>query len=688
TQYEPADPATQVINPAVAPLIDSGILEPPDPAARSRGAFAMAASRYELTSVLGEGGMGIVFKAHDRSGDCCVAVKTLKPNFLANAGARKRFIDEAKEMNKIPASARVLVVKSFGTIEQPYYVTEFLPNGTLGGIIRKQGTLTAEQARRFTRDIAQAVAYIHSRQGKLHRDIKPENVLIDADGSGWLADFGLVWQVGETSVGLRAGTLPYMPPEVVSDERRDVGFEWDLYSIGATMYEMLVGHAPYADVLQRHALAPGQSRSQLLRALIAQQPPTPILRLNRKAPKPLVKIADWAMARDRRDRYLDADQMCNDLDRVGKNRRPLGPDQRESMDESIDSAPAGGLENFFDRLGIPSPGAVAHAARAGVLLACIGAAIYFAMPYIQGEPEPSPAPGVNAPADPAAPGDPNLAAVVDPGGAPGADPGVNPATHRDVDPGTDPGTDPTLEPGGDPGSNPGTNPGTDPGADPGTDPAVGPGTDPGERVAAAPPLIEQSNPNGPYGLKLEVFKDPPQITSPSRIGETDLIPATVVVGHATDRNIADAVRIKISLDRTGYVWLLMKDPNGDFRSVLPASEGDLGSTQGALSYSGRRPTFLPPLGSQMEFAVSPPGGEVTLLAIVAGKRWRIDGVTMLSDEPLSEGEEESEMLPLVPASAQVELYNSTETLGKYPSFDEAFGDDWQTAEYRFTVTTP
>lgn len=317
----------QLSNPHVIHLIKAGLLSPANAKAQARGAFAVVANRYELRDVLGEGGMGLVFLTYDNSGDCMVALKTLKPRFLSNEKARAQFIDEAKEMNRIPAHACVLVVKDFGSVDKPFYVTEYLTGGTIASRIRKDGPLPANLACRFSKDIARAIAFIHAKHGKMHRDIKPENVLIDDDGSARLADFGLIWNVGGGSRGLQSGTVPYMPPEVVGNQRMNVGYEWDVYSFGATLYEMLSGRAPYADIMKTR----GPSTTiETLRKVISDEPPTPILTLNRQADRSLARIADWAMARDARDRYFHVHHIQADLDRVSEGKKPLGPQQRAS----------------------------------------------------------------------------------------------------------------------------------------------------------------------------------------------------------------------------------------------------------------------------------------------------------------------------------------------------------------------
>ena len=280
------------------------------------------------------GGRGLVFLAHDRQGDCQVALKTLRPEFLNDAAARQAFVGEAKDMNRIPAHAGVLVVKDFGGVYKPYYVTEYLRGGTLGDAIRSDGPLDAKRSLRYARDLAAALGYVHTRHGKLHRDVKPGNVLLDGDGSARLADFGLLWQVGAGQGAFRAGTLPYMPPEVLNGERKDVGFEWDVYGFGATLYEMLTGQAPYADrlkALPRSSNDASGAAAQQLREMVEASAPTPILTLNRQADSKLVKIAEWSMARDPRDRYFGTGDIVEDLERVAAGQRPQRP-ARGSVD--------------------------------------------------------------------------------------------------------------------------------------------------------------------------------------------------------------------------------------------------------------------------------------------------------------------------------------------------------------------
>jgi len=323
TDASDADAAT------LAKLIEASILEPPDTAAQSRGAVALLEKRYELKRKLGEGGMGVVFLAFDRLGDCDVAIKTLRHKFLHDAAARRGFIAEAVQMNKVPGHAHVLVVKGIGSETKPYYVMEHMPGGSLGKLIRKEGPLPRDKAIRLAFDIAKAVEYLHVSGGHIHRDIKPENVLIAADGSAWLCDFGLIRQVGIGAAGLRAGTLAYMPPEVVTDLAKNVAFDWDIYSFGAVLYEMICGKRPYDELFNAKSNPVEQMR--LMKDEVTRRPPKAIQEVCRKADPALTRIAQWCMARIPRDRYSNITDVLTDLDRVRQNKQPLGPRQSVPM---------------------------------------------------------------------------------------------------------------------------------------------------------------------------------------------------------------------------------------------------------------------------------------------------------------------------------------------------------------------
>lgn len=327
-------PAPQEVDDSPAPpddeliraWIQAGLLKPATAAAAASGAIATLDDRYDLKALLGKGGMGAVFAAYDAKADCEVAVKLLQPRFMPIDDARRQFLDEAKAMHRMPAHASAVVIKDLGTEARPYYVMEHMPGGSLAS--RLHGSpLSNDEALRIALQLAKALEYVHTRLGKMHRDVKPENVLLAEDGSARLADFGLIRGPGQGAKGMRAGTLPYMPPELVADKGLNIGFEWDIYSFGATLYHMLTGQPPYADTL---ADAGDMPVTQKLRQAIAEKSPRPVQAFNRRADKRLVRVIEGAMARDRRDRYVAVADIVADLKRIEQGHWPLGPTQREA----------------------------------------------------------------------------------------------------------------------------------------------------------------------------------------------------------------------------------------------------------------------------------------------------------------------------------------------------------------------
>ncbi|MFN7990163.1 MAG: response regulator [Thermoanaerobaculia bacterium] len=202
--------------------------------------------RYELTRVVGEGGMGTVFEAYDEKLDRIVAVKVVKPEHFQNATVRRRFVREA---HAIAAIRHPNVVDLFDSGDlgdgSMFLVMERLEGRDLSDLHRLSGCGTPAQVASLLRQGAAALGAAH-RQGIVHRDIKPENVFLCPDGSGFrvrLLDFGLAKRVdGDrklTQSGLIVGTPAWMPPEQISG--REVDERTDVYSFAAVCYLALVG---------------------------------------------------------------------------------------------------------------------------------------------------------------------------------------------------------------------------------------------------------------------------------------------------------------------------------------------------------------------------------------------------------------------------------------------------------------
>ena len=284
--------------------------------APSRPGLIAAIDRFEVLSMVGRGGMGIVLLARDPTTEARVAIKMLPPELAGDAQVVKRFLTEAKHMYRLdhPNILRVLEVSDRAT--GPYYVMPYKERGSLARLIRPGEALDEASTLRIARQTAEALAFAH-RQGLIHRDVKPHNVLLDPDERAYLADFGLVRTVYNDSMVEpghegRRGTLAYMSPAVAHGEAEDT--RCDIYSFGAMLYEMLTGEPPYQ----------GQTREAIICAILSV-PPVPIRQRNPSASVELSNIAEGCMARELRDRYATMDDVRRDLERVAGGQPALGP---------------------------------------------------------------------------------------------------------------------------------------------------------------------------------------------------------------------------------------------------------------------------------------------------------------------------------------------------------------------------
>lgn len=203
--------------------------------------------QYELTDIIGRGGMATVWRAYQSSLDRYVAIKLMAAQFSNDESFAKRFNQEARSIAKL-RHTNILAVYEYGQEEgQPYIVTELLEGGTLREFMRKP--LELKQMARIIGQIADALDYAHS-QHMVHRDIKPSNILMGtqrvAGDRAVLADFGIVKVLADTKMtqtGVGIGTAEYMSPEQAAGETLDG--RSDEYSLGIVLYEMLTGVTPY-----------------------------------------------------------------------------------------------------------------------------------------------------------------------------------------------------------------------------------------------------------------------------------------------------------------------------------------------------------------------------------------------------------------------------------------------------------
>jgi Tol biopolymer transport system component/predicted Ser/Thr protein kinase len=231
--------------------------------------------RYTLESKLGEGGMGVVYLAHDKHLDRDVAIKVLPHDKVADPARRQRFVQEAKAASALdhPGIVTIHDIRSDAGID--FMVMEYVSGRTLDAVIPPKG-LALVMALRYAAQIADALGSAHEA-GIIHRDLKPSNVIVTADDRVKILDFGLakLMDAGEvaaeartrtapmTDAGLVLGTTAYMSPEQAEGSKVDA--RSDIFSFGSMLYEMVCGRRPFT----------GDSSLSILAKIVHEDPPPP-----------------------------------------------------------------------------------------------------------------------------------------------------------------------------------------------------------------------------------------------------------------------------------------------------------------------------------------------------------------------------------------------------------------------------
>ena len=202
-------------------------------------------TRFEILAVRGRGGMGTVYRGRDLELGEEVAIKTLRPELVADETLRERFKDEIRLARRI-SHRNVVRTHDFGETGGVWYLTmEYVEGITVRELLDTRGRLGVPAVLALATQLAEALAVAHE-VGVIHRDIKPQNLLLDADGVLKVMDFGVARlaerSLGLTEAGLIVGTPAYMSPEQITGETLDE--RADLYSAGAVLYECLVGRPP------------------------------------------------------------------------------------------------------------------------------------------------------------------------------------------------------------------------------------------------------------------------------------------------------------------------------------------------------------------------------------------------------------------------------------------------------------
>jgi serine/threonine protein kinase/Tfp pilus assembly protein PilF len=262
-------------------------------------------SHYKILEKLGEGGMGVVYRAQDTSLNRLVALKFLPEHVSASADDTARFVQEAQAAAALNHPNICTIYGIEQSEGKSFIVMEFVDGQTLQ---EKKSSLSLKQALEVGIQIAEGLAAAHEK-GIVHRDIKPENIMFRKDGRVQIMDFGLAKLRGAsrlTKEGSTVGTAGYMSPEQVRGE--DVDKRSDLFSLGVVIYEMLAGKLPFR----------GEHQAALMYSLVNEDP-QPLSRFDEHVSPDIERIIVKALAKDADERYQSADDMLADFRRERKN---------------------------------------------------------------------------------------------------------------------------------------------------------------------------------------------------------------------------------------------------------------------------------------------------------------------------------------------------------------------------------
>lgn len=256
---------------------------------------------FVITTVLGRGGMGIVFKGIDTALNRPVAIKVLAPYFASSGAARKRFAREAQAAAAV-VHEHVVAIHGVDTWKGlPYLVMSFVNGRSLQERLDAEGPLGVREILRIGMQTASGLAAAHA-QGLVHRDVKPANILLENGVERVrLTDFGLARAVDDASLtqsGVIAGTPQYMSPEQAAGEAVD--HRADLFSLGSVLYAMCAGHPPFR----------ADSTMAVLRRVCDEQP-RPIRSLNPDVPIWLAAVIDKLLAKSPADRFRTAAEVAD-----------------------------------------------------------------------------------------------------------------------------------------------------------------------------------------------------------------------------------------------------------------------------------------------------------------------------------------------------------------------------------------
>jgi len=260
---------------------------------------------YTLKKEIGRGGMGIVYQATRKSDGRAVAIKMILKGEFATKTEKERFRAEAEAARRLN-HPNIIPIYDIGEHEGlPYFCMQLIEGQTLS-VKLLRGPMLPRKAATIMASISDAMAYAHEH-GVLHRDLKPSNIILDNEGVAHLADFGLAKAITSqgaslTRTGAILGTPSYMSPEQASGSRGNIGTASDIYSLGAILYHMLTGHAPFLGATPVETVL-----------LVIEQSPIPLRTLNHRVDRNLEMVTLRCLQKPQDLRYQTALKLRDDL---------------------------------------------------------------------------------------------------------------------------------------------------------------------------------------------------------------------------------------------------------------------------------------------------------------------------------------------------------------------------------------